>query len=54
MEYEELVAEIKQQSITKLPALLIAVVEQCVVKGVFAEGGIKKVINQVIREKKSA
>lgn len=48
MDYEDLVEEIKQQGITKLPALLIVVAKQCVENGVFAEGGMERVINRVI------
>lgn len=48
MDYEDLVRGIKRQSITKLPALLIVIAEQCVEKNVFVPGGMELIIEHVI------
>jgi hypothetical protein len=50
MDYEDLVREIRSQGITKLPALLIVIVEQCIIKGVFAPGGLERVVIRIIDE----
>lgn len=47
MDYEDLVKEIKAQGITKLPALLVVIAEQCVIKHVFQPGGMERVISRV-------
>ncbi|MFX0136533.1 MAG: hypothetical protein ACFFDN_23035 [Candidatus Hodarchaeota archaeon] len=47
MDYEDLVKEIKSQGITKLPALLIVVAEQCVAEKVFQPGGMERVISRI-------
>ena len=48
MDYTDLVKEIRDQGITKLPALLIVVANQCVEKKVFAPGGMERVIAKII------
>lgn len=48
MDYDELVKEIKQQGITKLPALLIVMAKQCLKKNVFVKGGMILTIQKTI------
>ena len=48
MEYIELVEEIKNQGVTKLPALLSVVLEQCIKKKVFVAGGMERFVARVI------
>jgi hypothetical protein len=51
MDYEDLVKEIKKQGITKLPALLIVVAEQCVKRKCFAPGGMERVISKIANQR---
>lgn len=51
MDYEELVKEINNQGITKLPALLVVVVERCIHEKVFVEGGLERTVRKVIERK---
>jgi hypothetical protein len=50
MDYEDLVKEIKKQGITKLPALLIVVAEQCVKRKCFVPGGMERVISKIANQ----
>jgi len=47
--YEDLVDEIKERPITQLPALLIVITEQCLLKKVFVDGGLLQTVSTVVK-----
>jgi hypothetical protein len=50
MDYTDLVKEIEQQGLTKLPALFIVIAKECIKRKVFANGGMLKVFLKVLSE----
>lgn len=50
MDYDTLKANIDHAPLTWLPALLIAVVQACVRGGVFAPGGLEKVVKSAMEK----